>query len=165
MLTTSKVKWFRSISLASILLILAIIGGKWGTDYSAKASVIATPIINNIIPVMVPMGSPDTEMVIYGSNFEPAADTKVWISNNCYSIPGRYCNARIFTPVDISPTQINILIPADMLEEPAIYIVQVVIYVGATVPANNYSNPALFFVWSPNTYYPLMFKDALVRTP
>jgi TRAP-type C4-dicarboxylate transport system permease small subunit len=53
MLTTSKVKWFGSILLASILLILALIGGKWGTDYSASASVNATPIIQ--IPFSISM--------------------------------------------------------------------------------------------------------------
>jgi hypothetical protein len=158
MLTTSKVKWFASIILAGILLFLALLGGKWGTDYSASASVSATPIITNIIPVMVPMGSPDTPMDIYGLNFEPTTDVKVWISKNCYVIPGRDCGSREFTPLDISPTHISIIIPADMLKAPAVYLVQVVIYVGTTVPSGNYSNPALFGVWSPDTYLPIMHR-------
>jgi hypothetical protein len=158
MSTTSKVRWFGSILLAGILLILALFGGKWGSDYSASASVNPDPVIQYITPVLLPMGSPDTLMDIYGLNFEPAADTKVWISNNCYVKPQVFCDTREFVPLDISPTHISIIIPADMLEAPAIYFVQVVIYVGTTVPAGNYSNPGYLLVWSPDTYLPIMHK-------
>ena len=50
MLATSKIKWFGSIILAGILLVLALMGGNWGTNYSASASVNAAPVINSIQP-------------------------------------------------------------------------------------------------------------------
>ena len=43
MLATSKIKWFGSIILAGTLLVLALMGGKWGTIYSASASVNVAP--------------------------------------------------------------------------------------------------------------------------
>ena len=67
--TTSKLKWFGTIILAGILLGLGLIGGTWGTDYSASASVNAPPIIEYIIPEVVPYGSPDIRMIIHGFNF------------------------------------------------------------------------------------------------
>jgi hypothetical protein len=158
MITSSKVKWYGSILLAGIFIILALLGGNWGTSYSASASVNPDPIIQYISPVLVPIGSPDTPMDIYGLNFEPMVDTKVWISNNCVVIPGRDCGSREFAPVDISPTHISIIVPADMFEAPSIWIVQVVIYVGQTIPTGNYSNPAVLGVWSPDTYLPITHK-------
>lgn len=158
MITSSKVKWFGTILLAGIFLILALLGGKWGTSYSASASVNPDPIIQYISPVLARIGSPDTPMDIYGLNFEPIEDTKVWISNNCVVIPQVFCDTRELTPINISPTHISVIIPADMLQAPTIWIVQVVIYVGQTVPGGNYSNPALFGVWSPDTYLPIMHK-------
>ena len=157
MVTSSKLKWFGTFIFAGILLGLGLIGGTWGTDYSASASVNAPPIIEYIIPEVVPYRSPDIQMVIHGLNFGPEVDTRVWLTkrNDTYEL----------TPSTFSPTEISVTIPSSLLEVPALYRVQVAIYVGATVPGDMLSNPVRFFVYSPQTYYPLMLRDTLVRDP
>jgi hypothetical protein len=77
MVATSRFKWFGSIVLASFLLIQAVIGGKWGTDYSASAGVYAAPFIESIIPTAVLAGSPDRLVLIIGSDFGSMDDTRV----------------------------------------------------------------------------------------
>ena len=50
MSVTSKIKWLASIVLAAVLLTLALMGGKWGTSYTANAGVYVAPIIDVIRP-------------------------------------------------------------------------------------------------------------------
>ena len=157
MVISSKLKWFGTIILAGIILGLGLIGGNWGTDYSASASVYASPQIEYIIPEVVPFGSPDIQMIIHGLNFGPEADTQVWLTkrNNTFEL----------TPITFSPTELTVTIPSSLLELPALYRVQVAIYVGASVPGDMLSNSVHFFVYSPETYYPLMLRDTLLRNP
>jgi hypothetical protein len=150
MLTTSKVKWFGSILLASILIILALVGGKWGTDYSASASVNATPSIQYIVPEIVEIGSPDTFLYIYGSNFGTLADTRVILTEGDIT--------HELTPTAVSSSQITVIIPADLLVAPTVYQVRVGIYVEGTIPSDMLSNPVTFGVWSPDTYLTIMHK-------
>ncbi len=150
MFTTSKVKWFGSILLAAILLILALTGSKWGTTYAASASINATPIIQDIFPEIVTVGSPDITMVINGLYFGTLADTKVWLYER--GVPQE------LDPVSVNANQITVTIPANLLDAPHIYLVQVVVYVSDTVPVGNYSNLVPFSIWSPDTYLPIMHK-------
>ena len=72
------------------------------------------------------------------------------------------CDPHELNPVDISPTHVTVIIPASYLVEPAVYNIQVVIYVDTTVPFGNYSNPALFGVWSPDIYSPIILNETLL---
>jgi hypothetical protein len=157
MFTTSRIKWIGTIILAGLLLIVALLGGKWGSSYSASAHVYTTPNIYSIIPVFVPEESPDTPMTISGNNFGSMDVTRVWISKGCFA-PTPGCFPEELDPSAVSPTQVSVTIPASYLVSPAIYWLQVVVYVGETVPFGNYSNPALFIVGHPDHYLPLIQK-------
>jgi hypothetical protein len=150
MFTTSKIKLSGTIILAGTLLVLALMGGNWGNNYSASASVNATPFIQSIIPKYVPIGSPDTPMIIYGLNFGTQADTKVRLTVSGIT--------QELTPYAVSPNEIRLIIPANLLDAPAIYTVLVAIYVNGTIPGDMLSNPVTFVVFNPYIYCPLSFK-------
>jgi hypothetical protein len=151
MLTTSKIKWFGSIILAGILLALALMGGKWGTTYSVSASVNVAPVIDSIDPSAVPAGSPDTLLLINGSNFGTLADTKVRLTGSSI--------VQLLTPIEISPNQISVIIPAALLAVPQVYTLEVIVYIGGTVPGEEISNSVRFTVYSPFNYLPIIYKD------
>jgi hypothetical protein len=115
---TSKIKWVGSIVLAGTLLVMALLGGNWGTNYSASASALALPHIDSIIPSAVPAGSPDTIMIIIGSNFGNVNDTAVRLKGITID--------EIILPQQVLPNGISVNIPSTYLTDPALYIVTVV---------------------------------------
>lgn len=160
MSATPKIKWFGTIIVAGILLVLAVMGGKWGTTYSANAGVNVAPHIDSINPFAVPAGSPETTLIITGSNFVEEGKT-VWVR-----LKGSVID-RILTPESVLPTGISVKIPADLLVSPNVYILTVLKYTGTTmptiptIPPPNWeiSNEVPFTVFNPiYYYYPLIFK-------
>ncbi len=157
MLATSKFKWFGSIILAGIVLVLALTGGEWGTSYSANASVNVAPFIDNIVPSAVPAGSPTKLLVINGSNFGNVIDTRVRLMGTV--------DDQLFTPVTIGQGRITVNIPADLLDVPIVYSLTVVKDPSGTIPTipippgTEISNPVPFTVYEPIYYYfPLLFR-------
>jgi hypothetical protein len=159
MFKASKIKWFGSIVLAGILLILALFGGEWGTNYTASASVYVAPVINYIDPSAVQVGSPDISMEIWGSNFGNLVDTRVRLVGGGID--------QLFAPIIAGPTRIVITIPALLLDQPALYTLTVIKSKIGTIPTiptipnppnDEISNPALFRVFEPSMYLPLMYK-------
>ena len=58
-------KWLGTIVVASILLILALMGGTWGTSYAAQThEAVVVPVINTIDPTRVLAGGSDLLMTI-----------------------------------------------------------------------------------------------------
>jgi hypothetical protein len=145
MFATSKIKWFGSIILAGTLLVLALMGGKWGTNYSASASVNATPVIDYIQPSALPAGSLYRVMIIFGSNFGNLQDTTVRLT-------GVGVNQTI-SPIMVIPDGISLLIPADLLDVPTLYLVTVIVSDYDTIPTipitphDHESNPVPFTVY------------------
>ena len=159
MLATSKIKWFGSLILASTLLVLALLGGNWGTNYSASANVNATPIINYIQPSAVPAGSPATVMIIAGSNFGNSHDTTVRLLGGGID--------QTIVPMVVTPNGISVQIPAGLLDVPTIYLVTVIWSDFNTVPTvpitpHDYeSNPVPFTVYEGQfVYLPIITKNA-----
>ena len=156
MAATSRFKWFGSIVLAGFLLILALMGGKWGTDYSASAGVYVAPFIESIVPSAVPAGSPDTFVVISGSDFGTVDDTRVRLTGTGVDV--------LFVPEGISPDQISITITDTLLIEPQQYILTVLKSISGTIPTIPFppdveiSNPVPFTVYSLSQYLPIINK-------
>ena len=161
MFTTSKIKWFGSIILAGILLVLAIFGGKWGTSYVAGASVNVAPIITAINPSSVPAGSPDTWLIIWGSNFGTLLDTRVRLTGVGFD--------QLFTPREIRQDRIIVILPASLLVDPNLYTLTVIKSKYGTIPTiptipvppdDEISNPVPFTVFERQLMYlPLMYKN------
>jgi hypothetical protein len=144
MVATSKIKWLGSIILAGTLLVLALLGGKWGTTYSAKADVCEAPVINSISPSSIPTGSPDTTMVITGSQFGNMTDTRVRLTGIGFD--------QAFVPLQVLPEGISVIIPNTNLVDPIMYLVTVIKSCPGTIPTipitpyDLESNPVPFFV-------------------
>jgi hypothetical protein len=157
MLATSKIKWFGSIILAGILLVLALIGGNWGTSYSANASVAAAPIITSIRPPAVLAGSGNTIIIISGSNFGSLI-TPIQVRLTMLGID------RLLTPLQVLPNGISVIIPADLLTVPAVYTLTVLksnlgtIPTIPTPPDVEISNPLPFMVYKEAFYHPIIFR-------
>lgn len=157
MITTNKIKWFGSIILAGIILTLAMTGGKWGTSYSASASVDAIPVIDFIDPSSVLAGSPYIIMIINGENFGDMDDTRVRLTAVGFD--------EILPPLTVLPDGISVVIPAELLIEPKLYTVTVVKSTVNTVPTipitpwDEESNPVPFTVYEgQHIYLPLINK-------
>jgi hypothetical protein len=160
MFTTSKIKWFVSIILAGILLVLTIFGGKWGTNYTASASVNAAPVIYYIDPSIARVGSPDTLVEILGSNFGTEDDTRVRLTGGGFDV--------LFVPEEIAPGRIVITIPAGMLVDPIVYTLTVIKSKYGTIPTiptipnppdDEISNPVPFTVFETlPMYLPIINK-------
>jgi len=162
MFTTSKFKWIGSIILAGTLLVLAIFGGTWGTSYAADASVNVAPVISYIDPFAVPVGSPDTIIEIWGSNFGTTTDTRVRLTGGGFD--------ELYPPDEISTGRIVVTIPALLLDQPTLYILTVIKSKSGTIPTiptipnppdDEISNPVPFTVYGPDTYLPIIQKNAL----
>ena len=160
MLTASKIKWFGSLTLAGILLVLALLGGNWGTNYSASANVNATPVIDYIQPSAVPAGSPDRVMIIFGSNFGNLQDTTVRLVGGGID--------KTIDPMVVTPNGISVQITADLLDVPTIYQVTVIwsdFNTVPTVPVTPHdfeSNPVPFTVYEGKfIYLPIVYNLAL----
>ncbi len=159
MVATSRFKWFGSIILASFLLILAVTGGKWGTDYSASAGVYPAPFIELIIPTAIPAGSPDRLVLIIGSNFGDMNDTRVRLTGTGVDV--------LLVPQEIYQDGIAIIITDTLLTEPQQYILTVAISYRGTIPTIPFppdvvvSNPVPFTVFvSLSEYLPIINKLA-----
>ena len=128
MLVSAKIKWFGSIILAGTLLILALMGGNWGTDYIASASVDVAPIITGISPASVPAGSPTSVLIIWGSNFVEQDTT---IESKLTTGVGF---DQLFTPSDIRSGRILVILPASLFVDPTLYTLTVVKTTPGTLP-------------------------------
>jgi hypothetical protein len=160
MFTTSKIKWFGTVIVAGILLLLAMLGGKWGTSYAADASINAAPYIDNIVPSAVPAGSPYIIMIISGGNFGTLADTRVRLKAD----EDGYDD--LLLPLQVLPDGISVIISTDLLVVPKLYTVTVVKSTSGTVPTiptippwDEVSNPVPFTVFEPTgIYLPIISK-------
>ncbi len=164
MVATSRIKWFGSIVLTSFLLIQAVIGGNWGTDYSASAGVYAAPFIESIIPTAVLAGSPDTVVVIYGSDFGTLYDTRVRLTGTGVDV--------LLVPLEIYPEGLSIIITEPLLTEPQQYILTVAVSSRHRIPTIPFppdvevSNPVPFTVlYSMSEYLPIINKITTYQAP
>ena len=158
MLASSKIKWIGSIFLAGIFLALSMMGGNWGTTYTADASMYAVPHISSIVPAAVPAGSSDTGIIIFGSNFGNVTDTRVWLTSTGFE--------ELITPMVVTNTAISLVLSDTLLVEPKLYIVTVIKSVVQTVPTlppvpikDEISNGVPFTVYEArSTYLPVIDK-------
>lgn len=146
-----KIKWIGSLILAAALLWLAMVGGKWGISYAAEAGINVAPHIDAIYPSAVAAGSPDTIMIISGTNFGNMSDTRVRL----YGI-----GVDLFlTPKQVFSTGISVNITDTLLTDPILYIVTVVKSNIQTVPTlpitphDEVSNQVNFTVFEPKFIY------------
>ena len=161
MLPTSKIKWLASIALAAILLTLALMGGKWGTSYSANAGVYVAPVINVIHPNWAPAGSPDKMVIITGSNFGNVPDdVRIRVTGTLTDC--------LITPLQVIDSGISFIITDTLLIEPAVYSLMVMKSTIGTVPIlpippnMEISNAVDFYVFVPiSVYLPLATKNAV----
>jgi hypothetical protein len=157
MFTTSKIKWIGTIFLAGIILVLALMGGKWGTSYAAEAGVNAAPIIYDIDPNAVPPGIEDRVIIINGANFGDINNTGVRLVGTGIDI--------ILEPDFVIPDGISVTIPAYLLAVPKLYILTVVksnfpsIPTVPITPWDEESNQVSFKVYNPHfTYLSVIVK-------
>jgi len=155
MLATSKIKWLGSIILAGILLVLAMMGGNWGTTYAADNSVNVAPIITSLIPSAIRVGSPDTVVIVIGSEFGDILDTRV-------RLVGNGVDQIIEETLQVIKNGISIRIPANLLASPNLYILTVIKSSKHTIPTipiwppfDEVSNSITLTVYTPLfTYLP-----------
>jgi len=114
MLTTSKIKWLGSIILAGTLLVLAMMGGNWGTSYAADNSVNVAPTITSIIPSLIRVGSASKVVIVVGTDFGDIKDTRV-------RLVGNGVDQIIEETLQVIETGISIRIPATLLAVPTLY--------------------------------------------
>jgi len=127
MFSITKLKWYGSIALAGILLVLAMVGGTWGTSYAADGVLNEPPVINYIDPHSLPAGTPDHVMIIVGSEFGEAKDEiRIWIKG----IDSEY----LLEPLFVTNTAISVTLPAEMLAVPNTFIVSVIKSKIGTIP-------------------------------
>jgi len=119
MSATNKIKWLGSIILAGALLVLAMMGGTWGTTYTVDASVNAEPYIESIDPAGVYAGSPNRLIIISGTDYGNLNNTGV-------RLLGDTSDSLLYPLESISPLQIKVLIPSELLVEPTLYILTVI---------------------------------------
>ena len=153
MFTRSKIKWLGTIILAGILLTLAMVGGNWGTSYSASASVDAPPYIDSIDPFAVQAGSPYIVVIISGGNFGTVRDdVRVRLTGDGVDV--------MLEPMVVLPDGLSVAIDGPYLEVPRLYTVTVVKSTEHTVPTiptippeDEVSNPIPFLVYEPLFQY------------
>lgn len=160
---TSKRKWYASLILAGILLLLAMVGGKWGTTYAADINAELTPVITSIVPFEIRAGYPtDVTMIVYGYNFEDQysslAHTNVRLTGGGHDI--------ILDSIQKLSTAISVRISPSLLDHPVIYNITVVKSSNYTIPTipivppvDLVSNPVPFnvYVLQPK-YIPVIYK-------
>jgi hypothetical protein len=157
MFTKTRIKWGVTIIMAGVILVLSLLGGKWGTTYAADSGVSVAPSIDYIIPTAVKAGSPSTILVIAGSNWGDFHNTAVRILGNGID--------EIIIPFAITSTRIWITVPFTMLVSPTTYNISVVMSTGNTLPTIPFtpwdveSLPVTFTVYTPIlTYLPLVCR-------
>jgi hypothetical protein len=153
MYSSMKLKWFVSITLAGILLVLGLMGGNWGITYAANDKVNAAPIIDRIQPSAVRVGSPYIVMIIHGENFMNDGFTRVKLTATGFE-------EMLESPQQVLPDGIGQVILPDLLDEPKLYTLTVVHSTANTVPTipivpikDEESNPVLFSVYVPQYAY------------
>jgi hypothetical protein len=158
MFTISKIKWIGSLSLAGIVLLLASLGGNWGTDYTASANANLAPHIDYIDPQGVPSGSGDIVMIISGSNFGNMNDTAIRLTSAGYDV--------MHSPLFVSSTGISLNISHTLLAFPTTYDVTVYTSSKPSIPTlpiwptyDTPSNTVHFIVYSPeSSFLPIIAK-------
>lgn len=155
MLATSKSKWLGSIILAGTLLALALMGWNWGTSYAADNSVNVAPTITSIIPSAIRVGSPDTVVIVIGTEFGDIGDTRV-------RLVGNGVDQIIEDTLQVITNGISVRIPATLLTVPATYTLTVIKSNKHTIPTipiwppfDEVSNSITLTVYTPVfTYLP-----------
>lgn len=142
MSATLKIKWVGSFILAACLLLLAMIGGKWGVSYAAEVETIIPPHIDVIYPNAVAAGSSGTVLIIAGSNFGSIEDTRVRVSGIDFD--------QILTPMSVESDGISVTITQNLLTDPFIYIITVIRSDLPSIPTlpvtpHDYSSNQVFF--------------------
>ncbi len=153
MISTARVKWLVSILLAACVLVLALLGGKWGTSYAAENSLALAPHIDRIQPAAVRVGSPDVVMIVTGSGFEINKNPRVRLTTPLTDVV-------LAAPLQILPNALSQLIPGSYFTEPITYTLTVVQSNPGTVPTipidpdyDEVSNPVPFKVYEPLLIY------------
>ena len=158
MFTISKIKWIGSLSLAGVVLLLALFGGNWGTDYTASASANLAPHIDYIDPLGVPSGSGDRVLIISGSGFGNKADTAVRLTSVGYD--------SMLPPLFVSSKGISLNISHTLLVFPTTYDVTVYTSSRPSIPTlplwptyDTPSNTVPFLVYEPvSSFLPIIAK-------
>ena len=119
MLTSTKIKWLGSITLAGILVILALMGGDWGKDFKANASEAPLPVITRLIPDRMPVRSPDKVIVVEGYIPGNEHDTAVRFS-------GSYFDDMLHPP-EVYEFGTSVNVTDTLMTEATVYTVTVVI--------------------------------------
>lgn len=161
----SKGKWIGSLILASILLILAMIGGTWGTTYAAEVNQELTPVITSITPFEIEVGrTTDVIMRVHGYNFEDEnlslEHTSVRLSDGGTDMILEVYNNQKFS------TDIYVRISASLFTVPNIFYITVVKSTVGTTPTvpilpayDLVSNAVPFNVYQVQPkYIPVVFK-------
>ena len=118
MLTTTKFKWLVSIILAGTMLVLALMGGEWGKNYTANAQVENAPIIYAVLPPSVPVRSPNRIIVVAGLYFGDEIDTWVRLNGNGVDV--------VLRPVGIEPGGVSVIVTDTLMTETVVYSLTVV---------------------------------------
>jgi len=166
MLTTKKIKWLISLTLASILLVLALIGGDWGKTYAAIDGFFDPPHIDQLFPSGYPVGWHTDWIIISGSNFSgydsegnpfgDTGDTRVRLSGKNYD--------EMFTPKQIIEDGISIEVDGLFFGQPESYIITVVRSTNRTIPTIPTIDPVdlvsnkVFFQIYETTFLPIINK-------
>jgi hypothetical protein len=126
MLTTTKIKWLGCIIIAGVLVMLALIGGNWGKDYTANAQVENDPIIYAVLPPRVPVRSPDRVIVVAGLYFGTITDTWVRLNGNGVDV--------VLRPISIESDGVSVIVTDTLMTEPVVYNLTVVRSIPGTIP-------------------------------
>jgi hypothetical protein len=158
--TNGKIKWIGSIFLGGFLLVLAVMGGNWGSSYAALAGDCPKPYITYINPPSVKTGSVGKTIVISGGNFGTPNDTFVWFDSTIFP--------NLLAPTSVLPdgTGISVFVPTFMLYVDNNYNVKIVRSCPHTQPTlptlpdwDEVSDPKPFVVFTPLDFYlPIMHK-------
>ena len=159
MLTASRTKWIASLILGGILVVLALVGGKWQTTYAADAGVNQVPVIDHIYPSKAPAGSDNLVMIIMGSNFGQVEDfIRVWLEDADHNYTA--------APIEVIDTALSVVITDTLMVAPDFYSIRVVKSNGLSVPTippdpiyDQVSNAVEFEVYAPlRIFLPVMDK-------
>lgn len=149
MISRSSTKWTISLILSFCLLILALIGGNWGSTYAASTKDTLLPYINRIEPAAVQVGSPYIVMIITGGNFDINKNPRIRLT-----APG--LDQILEAPLMVLPDGISQIIRPQYLVSPITYELFVVQSSSGSIPTipiepgwDEISNPARFVVYEP----------------
>ncbi len=155
MSTASKIEWLVSLVIGVIVLVLALVGGKWGTTYASDSQIFIVPSIDHIEPAAIPVGSAYKVIIIFGANYNQCS---IWVRITGPGVDD------ILEPLQVLPDAISQLIEAKYFTEPRVYSLYVVNSTACTVPIAPYdpswdeiSNAVTLTVYQPVwTFLPLV---------